>query len=120
MRLAKCGLAIIMALCSASNSVAKEPNALFGAGTLPCKVFASKELITASRNPVREVAFSWAQGWFSARNFVGHEDNPLTVGGTLSSVTLESLLVDECSDFPNLEVWEAAQRLYERLAKKGL
>jgi hypothetical protein len=109
-----------LALFGVTNSFAKEPNVLFGPGTLLCKVFASADLNTNFRNPVRKETFTWTQGWFSARNYVGRESKPLTVGGSLSAATLELFLVDECRDHPNIQVWEAAQLLYDRLAERAL
>jgi hypothetical protein len=64
--------------------------------------------------------FSWAQGWFSARNVIGHENAPRTVGGTLSAERLKSLLVDECRSHPDEAIYLAVNNLYQTLASKGL
>src|SRR5580658_1908931 len=67
---------------------------LFGMGAQPCKTFLDVSGETTSREIALSGAmFSWAQGWFSARNVVGHESAPRVVGGTVSSDKLKSLLV---------------------------
>ena len=58
--------------------------------------------------------------WFSARNLVGHENAPLTVGGTMSSEALKAMLVSECKGHPDESIYLAVNDLYERLARKGL
>jgi hypothetical protein len=103
-----------------SATTAKESPALFGVGAHACKIFVA---VAAEANS-REIAlsgavFSWAQGWFSARNLVGHESNPLTVGGTLSADALKARLVDECKAHPEEAIFLAVNDLYLKLAKKG-
>jgi hypothetical protein len=98
---------------------AKEMPALFGVGAHACKIFVA---VSAEANG-REIAlsgavFSWAQGWFSARNLVGHESRPLVVGGTLSPDALKSRLVDECRAHPEEAIFLAVNDLYQKLAKK--
>jgi hypothetical protein len=98
----------------------KESPALFGVGAHACKIFVA---VSAEANG-REIAlsgavFSWAQGWFSARNLVGHESNPRVVGGTLSADALKSMLVDECKAHPEEAIFLAVNDLYLKLAKKG-
>jgi hypothetical protein len=103
-----------------SATTPKESPALFGVGAHACKIFVA---VSAEANG-REIAlsgavFSWAQGWFSARNLVGHESNPLVVGGTLSADALKSKLVDECKAHPEEAIFLAVNDLYQKLAKQG-
>jgi hypothetical protein len=102
-----------------SAAMPKESPALFGVGADACKIFVA---VSAEANG-REIAlsgavFSWAQGWFSARNLVGHESNPLVVGGTLSPDALKGMLVDECKAHPEEAIFLAVNDLYQKLAKK--
>lgn len=95
--------------------------ALFGMGAQPCKAFVD----VAGETNGREIAlsgamFSWAQGWFSARNLVGHESAPLVVGGSLPAEKLKAMLVDECKDHPDEALYLAVNDLYKALAKKHL
>jgi hypothetical protein len=103
-----------------SPTTSKESPALFGVGAHACKIFVA---VSAEANG-REIAlsgavFSWAQGWFSARNLIGHESSPLVVGGTLSADALKSMLVDECKAHPEEAIFLAVNDLYQKLAKKG-
>jgi hypothetical protein len=96
----------------------KELHALFGVGAQPCRTF----LDVAGETNGREIAlsgavFSWAQGWFSARNLIGHESGPLAVGGAQSVEALKGLLVDECKAHPDESIYLAVNDLYERLAR---
>jgi hypothetical protein len=98
----------------------KESPALFGMGAQHCKNLVD----VAAESNNREIAlsgamFSWAQGWFSARNFIGHESAPRVVGGTLSAEKLKSMLVEECRNHPDEPLYLATDGLYESLAKKG-
>jgi hypothetical protein len=94
---------------------------LFGMGAQPCKTFLDVSGETTSREIALSGAmFSWAQGWFSARNVVGHESAPRVVGGTVSSDKLKSLLVEECKGHPVESLYLAINELYDRLAKQGL
>jgi hypothetical protein len=104
--------------CSVSGAHARGPYALFGLGTLKCLVFVNMET-DKDMKPLGDEAFAWAQAWFSARNVVGRA-TALTVGGTLSSDTLESMLVDKCRDSPKVELWYAVDGLYNHLAEKGM
>lgn len=111
--------------CSAAPPVpaashASSP-ALFGMGAQPCKAFVD----VAGELTNREIAlsgamFSWAQGWFSARNLIGHENAPRVVGGTLSADKLKGMLVEECRGHPDESIYLAVDDLYRSLASKGL
>jgi hypothetical protein len=101
--------------------VNKDSPALFGMGAQPCKAF----LDVAGEASGREIAisgamFSWAQGWFSARNVIGHESAPRSVGGTLNAERLKAMLIQECSANPDDSIYLAADELYDQLARKGL
>jgi len=63
--------------------------------------------------------FSWAQGWFSARNLIGHESKPLSVGGSQSVEALKAQLVEECRAHPQEALYLAVNDLYERLLRQG-
>jgi hypothetical protein len=98
----------------------KELHALFGVGAQACKVYSD----VAQESNAREIAlsgamFSWAQGWFSARNLIGHESSPLSVGGLQSVEALKGMLADECKAHPDEPIYLAVNDLYERLARKG-
>jgi hypothetical protein len=113
-------LLLPLATCDVSAAGPAESPALFGVGAQPCKAFIDVSGETTGREIALSGAmFSWAQGWFSARNLVGHESKPLVVGGTLSSDSLKSQLVDECKGHPHEAIFLAVNDLYERLAKKG-
>jgi len=80
--------------------------------------------VNSSRDPLTKdilakPIFAWAQGWMSARNVAGRVP-PLTVGGSLSAAALEAMLVSECEDHSQAQVWQAVDSLYDRLATKGL
>lgn len=128
------GLCAALLLCAAATTAAAPPTAtpapaprvrkdspaLFGMGAQPCKAF----LDVAGEATSREIAisgamFSWAQGWFSARNVIGHESAPRIVGGTLSADRLKSMLVEECSSHADESLYLAADDLYDHLARKG-
>lgn len=101
--------------------VSKDSPALFGMGAQACRAF----LDVAAEKTGREIAisgamFSWAQGWFSARNVIGHENAPRAVGGTLSAERLKSMLIQECSANPDDTIYLATDELYDELAHKGL
>ena len=99
----------------------KSSPVLFGMGAQPCKTFLDVSGETTSREIALSGAiFSWAQGWFSARNVVGHESAPRVVGGTMSADKLKSLLVEECKGHPVEPLYLAVNDLYDRLAKQGL
>ena len=98
----------------------KESPALFGMGAQPCKTFVD----VAPEATQREIAlsgamFSWAQGWFSARNLIGHERSPRVVGGTLASEKLKTMLVEECRAHQDEALYLAVDQLYENLARRG-
>jgi hypothetical protein len=98
----------------------KESPALFGVGAHACKIFVAVSVEANSREiALSGAVFSWAQGWFSARNLIGHESNPLVVGGTLSPDALKSMLIDECKAHPEEAIFLAVNDLYQKLAKKG-
>ena len=95
--------------------------ALFGMGAQPCKAFVD----VAGETNGREIAlsgamFSWAQGWFSARNLVGHESAPLVVGGSVPAEKLKAMLVEECKGHPDEALYLAVNDLYKALARKRL
>jgi hypothetical protein len=99
----------------------RDSPALFGMGAQPCKTLVE----VAGETNNREIAlsgamFSWAQGWFSARNLVGHESAPLVVGGSVPAEKLKAMLVDECKDHPDEALYLAVNDLYKALAKKRL
>jgi hypothetical protein len=101
-------------------AVPKESPALFGMGAQPCKTFVD----VASEATQREIAlsgamFSWAQGWFSARNLIGHERAPRVVGGTLAAEKLKSMLIDECRAHEDEALYLAVDQVYENLARRG-
>jgi hypothetical protein len=129
------GLCAALLLCAAATTdaapptatpapaprVRKDSPALFGMGAQPCKAF----LDVAGEATGREIAisgamFSWAQGWFSARNVIGHESAPRAVGGTLTADRLKSMLVQECGDHPDDSIYLAVDALYDSLARRGL
>jgi hypothetical protein len=124
--LAASGALVLLATCALAAAppkaaAPKESPALYGMGAQPCKAFVD----VSGEKDNREIAlsgamFSWAQGWFSARNIIGHENAPRTVGGTLSAERLRSLLVDECRSHPDEAIYLAVNDLYQRLASKGL
>lgn len=109
------------ALClQCSMAVAKEPYVITGIGIFKCKA-----LVSASKSkemePIMTSMFAWVQGWFSARNAAGPNANaPRSVGGTLSAQTLQGFLVSECEEHPEGSIYIAVDRLYDRLAEKGL
>jgi hypothetical protein len=127
------GAVVALMLCAASpgesappapapapTKARKESPALFGMGAQPCKAFVD----VAGETNNREIAisgamFSWAQGWFSARNVIGHESAPHIVGGTLSAEKLKAMLVGECRDHPDESIYLAVDDLYDHLARKG-
>jgi hypothetical protein len=118
MRLA-CGLFAVIACSFGQLAPAKDPNALFGFGTMKCVGFVSASRDPQGKSILARPIFAWAQGWMSARNVAGRTV-PLTVGGSLSADALEAMLVSECEDHPQAEVWQAVDSLYDRLAAKGL
>jgi hypothetical protein len=96
----------------------KESPALFGVGAQPCKAFVEVSGETNGREIALSGAmFSWAQGWFSARNLIGHESKPRVVGSTLSVEALKAELVEECKTHPDEAIFLAVNDLYERLSK---
>lgn len=111
------------AQCAAAAAAGRTPpeaHALFGVGAQPCRQL----LDVAAESTAREIAlsgamFSWAQGWFSARNLIGHENKPLTVGGSLSVEALKAQLVEECRGHPEEALYLAVNDLYERLTRQG-
>jgi hypothetical protein len=112
-------LLLPLTTCDVSAAGPPESPALFGVGAQPCTAFIDVSGETTGREIALSGAmFSWAQGWFSARNLVGHESKPLVVGGNLSSDALKSQLVDECKGHPHEALYLAVNDLYERLAKK--
>jgi hypothetical protein len=124
LRLTVPGLMLLYAASQAAAAPppahANESPALFGMGAQHCKNLVD----VAAESNNREIAlsgamFSWAQGWFSARNFIGHESAPRVVGGTLAAEKLKSMLVEECRNHPDEPLYVATDELYERLAKKG-
>ncbi len=105
----------------ASAAGPRESPALFGVGAQPCKAFIDVSGETTGREIALSGAmFSWAQGWFSARNLVGHESKPLVVGGTLSAEALKAKLVEECKAHPDEAIFLAVNDLYQRLSKARL
>jgi hypothetical protein len=117
-------LALSWLACGAGpvSTLAPKPSpALFGMGAQPCQAL----IDVAGETNNREIAlsgamFSWAQGWFSARNVVGHESHPLLVGGSLPSERLKALLVAQCREHPSDSLYLAVNDLYERLAQAKL
>jgi hypothetical protein len=109
------------AVKDSSASIPEEAPALLGMGAQPCKAFAE----VAGETNQREIAlsgamFSWAQGWFSARNLIGHESAPRVVGGGFAAEKLKAMLADECREHPDEPLYLAVNDLYNALAKKGL
>jgi hypothetical protein len=108
------------AVPAAPARVHKDSPALFGMGAQACKAFVDVAAETTGREiAISGAMFSWAQGWFSARNVVGHESAPRIVGGTLSADKLKSLLVEECRGHPDESLYLAVDDLYDHLARKG-
>jgi hypothetical protein len=104
-----------------AKPIPKESPALFGMGAQPCQAFVDVVGETNSREiAISGAMFSWAQGWFSARNVVGHESAPRVVGGGLPAERLKSLLAAECKDHPDEALYLAVNDLYKALAGKGL
>jgi hypothetical protein len=95
----------------------KETHALFGVGAQPCQTFLNV-VAEANGNQIAlsGAMFSWAQGWFSARNIIGHESAPLAVGGKFSVEALKGQLADECRAHPEEPLYLAVNDLYVRLA----
>jgi hypothetical protein len=101
--------------------VHKESPALFGMGAQACKAFIDVAGETSNREiAISGAMFSWAQGWFSARNVIGHESAPRVVGGTLSAEKLKAMLVEECRAHQDESLYLAVDDLYDQLARKGL
>jgi hypothetical protein len=99
---------------------AKEPYSLIGSGTMKCGLFVSAERDPVAKNIVGSQAFAWVQGYFSARN-TPQPDVYLTVSGTLSAQTLESMLIDQCNEMPKeTPLYLAADSLYEKLKQKSM
>jgi hypothetical protein len=117
MRIPHCVLLAVCCYCAPTLS--KEPFALLGMGSLKCAAFVNSYHDPQGKDILARPIFSWAQGWISARNVVGRA-LPLTVAGALPAEALEAMLVSECEDRPQDEVWQAVDDLYERLAKKGI
>ena len=115
-----CHSLFLLTLSVCSTGWSKEPFSVFGFGTVSCKVLVDTEAESSPMKPLSKDLFAWSQGWLSARNYVGHEDKPLTVGGSLSARTLESMIVDECKEHPDFPIFMALDLLYDRLQKKGL
>lgn len=112
---------VCLAICGAGT--AKEPpRAVFGYGTVTCSIFTnlSSDTSPSDAKDMSERVFAWAEGWFSAKNVLGHAGKPLTVGGSLSDKALKAMLVDECYEHPNAEVSAAVASLYDKIAKAGL
>jgi hypothetical protein len=100
------------------QAVGKEPFAVMGIGSLKCVALVNSKKL--GPNALSSSAFAWVQGWFSALNIGTHSDKPLTVGGSLPAAALEAMLISDCTDRLDSEIWEVGNDLYERLAKKGL
>ena len=62
---------------------------------------------------------SWVQGYFSARNVVGHEEKPLTVGGSLNTEEFQKRFREACDRADGLQIIEAADRMYNELQAEG-
>jgi hypothetical protein len=98
----------------------KEPNTLFGIGTMSCKWYLD---VPPDMKVTTMAVFTWVQGYFSALNTVTalHNGRAATVGGSVSADTLESMLKDQCrEEGGEVAVWVAAGRLYDKLEAKGL
>jgi|SRR5579862_1220559 len=117
-------LAVLFALpvprAAAATGPPQDAHVLFGVGAQPCRGLVG----VAAESDSREIAlsgamFSWAQGWFSARNLIGHERKPLTVGGSLSVEALKGQLVAECRAHPDEALYLAVDELYVRLMRQG-
>lgn len=111
-------LALPVPRAAAANAPPQEGHALFGVGAQPCRGLVK----VAAESNSDEIAlsgamFSWAQGWFSARNVIGHESKPLTVGGSQSVEALKAQLVEECRAHPEEPLYLAVNDLYERLMR---
>jgi hypothetical protein len=121
---AAAALAVLLAApvprAAAANAPPQDAHVLFGVGAQSCRGL----LGVAAESNSHEIAlsgamFSWAQGWFSARNLIGHESKPLTVGGSLSVEALKAQLVEECRAHPDEALYLAVDDLYLRLRRQG-
>jgi hypothetical protein len=113
-------LAVPVARAAGVNGPPQEAHPLFGVGAQPCRGLIG----VAAESNSREIAlsgamFSWAQGWFSARNVIGHASKPLSVGGSQSVESFKAQLVDECRAHPEEPLYLAVNDLYERLLRQG-
>jgi hypothetical protein len=106
--------------CSITAAHAKDPNVVLGFGAVTCVEFVNAEHDPRRKTTLGLDIFAWAQGYFSARN-TQQPGAHLTVGGSVSADTLESMLVDQCNELPKTTpVFFAADALYEKLKQKGL
>jgi hypothetical protein len=108
---------LLLLTCNATAVYAKEPNSVLGYGAMSCKAYLNFFQEPAMKESAGDV-FAWVQGYFSARNTLG--DHPVTVGGSLSANTLESMLRDHCGEVRETPVVLAAAMLYAKLEAKGL
>jgi hypothetical protein len=89
-------------------------------GAQPCQAFVDVAPEADNRQiAISGAMFSWAQGWFSARNVIGHLNAPHIVGGSLSSEKLKAMLVMECRTHSDESLFLAVDDLYDRLAREG-
>jgi hypothetical protein len=110
----------LLFVCGVTAVSAKEPGMVLGAGASTCGQY-----LNFKKDPKRvstaRMMFSWVQGYFSARNAMGHTERMLTVGGSVSADTLESMLADQCTnEGESTTVWIAADDLYDKLRQKGM
>lgn len=112
----------LLLACGVAAVNAGEPAVVMGAGTISCK-----EYVALLKDPHKphsiDAVLSWVQGYFSARNTAGRRgQDVLTVGGTMSAATLQSMLADQCAEerLQPLPLVIAVNELYEKLQQKGL
>src|SRR6202011_6119213 len=89
---------LLMLACGVTTASASEPSVLFGAGTTSCEAFVNV-VSDPSAHEFTRIVVSWVQGYFSARNTAGRGRNMLTVGGTLSVNTFQSMACQMMASF---------------------
>ena len=89
------------------------PYSVLGGGVTTCSLY----LLTVKRGDMNaQIGIDeWVYGYFSARNLVGHEDHPLTVGGSLGPLEFNKLLTEQCQKASELRLVESAEALYNKL-----
>jgi len=107
-------------VAATGDSNKQQDSVVFGEGNVLCGPFVYMEQYPQMRPGERQRVFAWVEGYFSARNMVGHE-RPLAVGNSVSSKTRESMLLDLCGkESARTPIWVAADKLYNQMQKGGI